>query len=278
MSWQEEKLKIAAARQKGTQWDLDLVQPYQPVSTSVKEPVSAPVLQKTDVSDAGHTGAYWVKEGGTYTQTHPGLMNRTEFYMWKRKQAGLSTVNVHPSEHAADQIAIERTFGMPSKDVPRPPVSAVEARESATESKAIAHRAAVGRSATVEAHEYIAHHGKHFGTEEAASLGAGLHNVYSDEYSVLEPKKGVNVVVDSGKDRMFVISDAPLGAEEKLEYARAVDKAGDVPNRVQFIERGEAPASVSSGGSGGGASVSGGVLIAAVAGIALIWYLMAGRR
>ena len=88
----------------------------------------------------------------------------------------------------------------------------------------------------------------------------------------------MNVVVDSSKDEVFVIADKPLTAEEKLGYARAVDKAGDVPNRVQFIESSGDTGTPMVASSGGGASVSGGVLLLVVGVLAAIWLLFSGRR
>ena len=153
--------------------DAEVAAQYKDGEYIGKPSVAKASVGKDIIGDYEHTGDYWKTEGGTYTQRHPGLMNPTEFYMWKRKQAGLGII-VAPQQNIADQAVIEKTFGMDPDKIPRPAVSAKERQESAEESKAISYKAATGRSTKVEAHEYIAHHAQHFGTQEAASLGAGL--------------------------------------------------------------------------------------------------------
>ena len=240
------------------------------------------------IEDYEHTGKYHVKSGGTYTQTHPALMNPTEFYAWKRKEAGLENDVWAPASYEADKAIIEAHFGLPLKEIPRPAITQEEKQESAAESRNLYVARNVSRSATVDVDEYVAHHAEHFGTKEAKSLGAGLHNLYSDDYEVLTPKEGVNVVVNAEKDEIFVLSDTTLSPEEKLGYVREIDRAGDVPNRPIFIESG-AGAVGGEGGepssvivSGGGASIAstlgkGGIILIAVV-AAIVFILLGSRR
>lgn len=253
------------------------------VSTPVSTPISAPVVKDPVVlnsgGDSSTSAPYWKKVGGTYTQTRPSLMNKTEFYFYKRKQAGLSA-DPAPASYAEDKVVMDTHFGKDYTAIKQPTPTAAEIRESGDESHAVFVARNESRSASVDADEYIKHHASNFGSGEAESLGAGLHNLYSDSYSVVTPSKGVNVVVDSEKDTMTVISDRALSQKERQDLSKTADMAGDTPNQVTFIDNsgsagGGAPV-VSSGG--GGAKVVSGGMIAVIAGIAIVWYLMSRRR